>query len=327
MQRKNEMTTTNCKTVSGATMPRTIWKRMFHVFMSMLVLFLAAALFTSCKKGSGDWKKGVSSMKDGEYEDAVEHFKDSAEKGNTDSQMMLAICYAAGIGVDEKDYDNDSKKYLEKAVKQLKKAAKSEDPVAMAAYGAIMFFKAEEIRDSDDREADKKEALKYLKKSADQDCVFGQLALAWLYLDDEDEDMQDKGVKLLKKVADRPMSKKKIFLDEVKMSLFEYVLEKEPRLKDDDDTAQIISAIEDILEKDEITVSNAAIIVSQIGLCAAYAAGRGVDQDLDKAEKWLDKAKKSGLPKVIYTELKKDLKESADRERRRSSYYDDDYDY
>ena len=320
------MTTTNCKTASGATMSRTIWKRMLHVFMSMLVLFLTAALFTSCKKGSGDWKKGVSSMNDGEYEDAVEHFKDSAEKGNTDAQMMLAICYAAGIGVDEKDYDNNSKEYLEKAVKQLKKAAKSEDPVAMAAYGAIMFFKAEEIRDSDDREADKKEALKYLKKSADQDCVFGQLALAWLYLDDEDEEMQEKGVKLLKKIADRPMSKKKIFLDEVKMSLFEYVLEKDPSLKDDDDSAQIVSAIEDILEKDEITVSNAAIIGSQLLLCGVYAAGRGVDQDFDNAEKWLDKAKKSGLPKVIYTELKKDLKKSADREQRKSSYYDD-YDY
>ena len=99
------MTTTNCKTASGATMHRAIGKRMLHVFMSMLVLFLAAALFASCKKGSADWKKGVSSMKDGEYEDAVEHFKDSAEKGNTDAQMMLAVCYFAGIGMKEQDID------------------------------------------------------------------------------------------------------------------------------------------------------------------------------------------------------------------------------
>ena len=306
------MTTTNCKTVSGAIRSRTIWKRLPHVFMSLLVLFMAAALLTGCKKGSADWKKGVSSLNDGDYKEAVKHFKDSAKKGNADAQMMLAFCYMSGMGVDEPDKD--------KAEAQLRKAAKTEDPIAMAAYGLYLYGNAQSSYDPDEDEVN--DALKYIKKSADQDCVFGQLALAFIYLDEKDEEKRVKGVKYLKKVADLPLKKKKIFLDDVKSGIWEYILEEEPGVKRE--LGPIAKALTDILEADELTITDIAIIGSQVALCAVYEEGRGVEKDYDKAKKWLNKAKKNGLPKALAEEIQEDLEEHKERERRSSyDYYDD----
>ena len=113
------------------TIGKTARKNTLRLLLSILAIFLTATFFVACGKsddegggggggsdensekseksgkGQADWKKGVSSMKDGEYEDAVEHFNASAEKGNTDAQIMLAICYAAGIGMDKKDYEEN----------------------------------------------------------------------------------------------------------------------------------------------------------------------------------------------------------------------------
>ena len=306
--RKNKMTTAIC------TAPlRTKWKRILHVLMSLLVLFMAAVFLTGCKKGRAEWKKGVASMQEEEYENAVKHFKESAGKGNTDARIMLALCYAIGMGADQD---------VEKAGKQLGKAAETGDPIAQAAYGAYLRIQLEQGREYNEKDLEK--AINYLKKSADQDCVFGQLALGMTYLISDDEDMNGKGIKLLKKVAAMPKSKKKIFLDEVKKSIWEYVVDEEfSDLSDDETASELVDAVSKVLDSDELTVSDMAIIMSQ-GMLFTYYVDR--KKDFDEAEKWLNKAKKSGLPKIIYNMAQEELEKAESRAKRRYSDYDD-YDW
>ena len=316
------MTTAICTTASGATSFRANWKRLLHVFMSLLVLFMAAALLTGCKKGSANWKKGISAMEKGEYDDAVEAFEKSAKEGNTDARMMLAVCYAAGIGVDEQD--------IKEAEEQLRKAAKTDDPVAQAAYGICMYYRVTEKAGSRyDRDEDEvKDALKYIKKSADQDCVFGQLALAFIYLDERDEEMRVKGVKYLKKAAEHSLSSKKIFLDDAKNGLVKYALSKLVDVDDD----EIVEGITDFLLFDKATVTNMCIIGSQAALYMIYSTGTidGIDKNEDEAEKWLKKVKKNGLPKHFVAALKLSVaviqKEEKERKERYERYERERYD-
>ena len=309
------MTTAICTTASGATASRINWKRMLHMFMSFLAMFLAVTLFTSCKKGAGDLKKGFSSMEKGKYEDARKSFKESAEKGNTDAQMMLAVCYAVGMGVEEPD--------LEEAEKQLKKAAKAEDPVAQAAYGMLLLSQS-----AGDKEA-KEDAADYIEKSAKQDCVFGQLALA-LYSAEEEHDM-DAALKNLKKVAEHSLTKKKIFLDDAKMGLVKYALEEYADTKDDD----VVEGILEVIPLDKFTVTDLCIVGSQGALYVLYSVGMDdIEADKEEAEKWLKKAKKNGLPKqyvaalkIVVAQLQKEQKEREEMRKKYSSYDDDDYYY
>lgn len=302
---KNVMTTAICTTA-----PRTIGNRTLRVFMSFLVLFMTAVLFTGCKKGQSEWKKAVASMKEEEYEEAVKQFKESAGKGNTDARMMLALCYMTGMGVDQD---------VKKAEKQLRNAVKSGDPVAQAAYGMFLRIQLEQGREYD--EEDLEEAIKYLKKSADQDCVFGQLALGMTYLFSGNED-SEKGIKLLKKVAARPKTGKKIFLDDVKACVWDYLVETQFSDISDKEEAEMIRAVSKALESDELTVLDIVTIMSQSVLFTYYAEE---EKDYDEAEKWLNKAKKSGLPQKIHTMAKEELDNKRSRSTRYRNY--DDYDW
>lgn len=300
-------------TASGTVTSRINWKRTFRMFMSFLAMFLAATLFTSCKKGAGDLKKGISSMEKGKYEDARKSFEESAEKGNTDAQMMLAVSYALGMGADQN---------LEKAEKQLKKAAKAEDPVAQAAYGMLLLAQSD-----GDKEA-KEDAVDFIEKSAKQDCVFGQLALA-LYNVEEEHDM-DTALKNLKKVAEHSLTKKKIFLDDAKMGLVKFALEEYADTKDDD----VVEGILEVIPLDKFTVTDICIVGSQSALYVLYSVGMDdIEADKEEAEKWLKKAKKNGLPKQYVAALKIAVaqlqKEQKEREEMRKKYssYDDDDDY
>lgn len=200
------MTTT---TISFARINR---KRTLRLLMSLLMLFFAATLFTSCKKGLLDYRKGLSAWEDDEYEDAVKAFKKSAKKGNTDAMLMLGLCYENGRGVD---------KDIEESLEWYGKAAESEDTLAEAVYGAALIGK------------DQEKGLKYLKKAANKGSVIAQTVLGVFRMKEGDE---DEAVKYLKKAAGQPLTGRKTVLDRF--------LEKEDRnpftelLEDEDGSAE-----------------------------------------------------------------------------------------
>ena len=174
--------------MTTSSFDRTDRKRTLHLLMSVLMLFLAATLFTSCKKGQMDYKKGVAAFEDEEYEVAVKAFKKSAKKGHVEAQIMVGMCYEKGYGVDED---------IEEAMDWYRKAADSEDPLAEAVYGMGLIGK------------EKEKGIKYLKKAANKGCALAQTTLGIIYLDKDEEE----AVKYLKKAAGQSLTGRKTVLD------------------------------------------------------------------------------------------------------------------
>ena len=262
-------------------------KRMFHILGSLLLLFMATTLLTSCKKGSAEWKKGVASLNDDEYEDAVEHFKDSAEKGNIEAQMVLGFCYYTGMGTDPNP---------EKAEKQFRKAAKTGDPVAQAVLGAFLLVNPSRNEDGSipDRDEIFREPLKYLKRSAEQDCLFGEFALAVCFaarMDSvESKDDKKSAMTWFKKVADRPLTDERIFMDDLK----DVIMSSDSLIREFPDPAR--EAFEYLKDfDDELTAANLCIVLSQTMVAYLYADDRYGEPNIAEAEKWFKKAKQNGL--------------------------------
>ena len=259
--------------INLASIKKTNWKHSLRVFLGILALFMAGALlFTACKKsgegegggsgekavkGQAEFEKGLASLEKKEYEDAAKSFKEAAEKGNTEAMLAYAICLGAGKGGEENK--EEAKKWAQKAVD-------AGDPMAMAVYGMGKM------------EDDKEEGLKYLKKSADQNCVFGQFLLGYSLSNGENEDDVKKGLEYLKKAASQPLTDKKILMD--------YIEEAFPV-----DEMIGASGLDLDLKGDKKNISNVMIVMSQIGVGGFYAK----EGDYDEARKWIRKAGDNGF--------------------------------
>lgn len=255
--------------INLASIKKTNWKHSLRVFLGILALFMAGALlFTACKKseeggekavkGQAEFEKGLASLEKKEYEDAAKSFKEAAEKGNTEAMVAYAFCLAGGKGVE---------KNKEEAKKWFRKAADTGDAMAQAAYGMIKIAE------------DKEKGFEYLKKSADQNFLWGQVLLGTFYcFEGNGEDDVKKGLEYLKKVASQPLTDKKIVLDSLK-EIFPL------------DVMNGAAGFDIDLKGDKKNVSNMFVVVSQIGLGGFYA-DKG---DFAEARKWFRTAGDNGF--------------------------------
>ena len=265
--------TTTCNTVFGKDTLRLGRKRSFRILTGIMALFLAAALVpgyaydaknaqktSSSKKqseaGREEYTKGMAAFEKKDYKEAARLFRAGAENGDTDAMVMLAYCLENAKGV-KKDL-NESKNWY-------KKAADAGNALAQAMYGI------------DRLEVSEKEGIAYLKKSADQDCVFGQYFLGVYFLQEGNPKTRiEEGVKYSKKAAAHSFTDTKNVLDCVKED-------------DEDDQAAVFGF------PPETTATNMCIALSQFILGSTYLQGKIVEQDFAEARKWLSLAKKNGI--------------------------------
>ena len=209
----------------------------------------AAKKFADAAEGMEKYEDGIAAFKDGEFEEAVKLFRAGAEKGSEEAMMMLSKCLDEGIGTEED---------VEETVEWMKKAADKGNAIAQALYGMHL---------SDLGETE--ESLVYLQKSADQDCVLGNLLLGGTLLKNKDE--AEKGFEILLKVAKLPPS------DET--SVLDY-------MKDEEDLA---------LLGEDVSAANSIIAMAQCLVGSAYIRGEGVKRDFSEGEKWIRQAAAGGF--------------------------------
>ena len=205
----------------------------------------------SSSKGAAEYKKGVAAVEDRDFKAAAKAFKEAADKGNPGAMMMYGTCLCDGKGV-----DRDRTEGLE----WIKKAADTGDASIQAIYGATLM--AQNKLD---------EAIRYLKKSADQNCPMGQVTLAGAYMSQSGSLSPSKKkeiMNLMKKAADRSLSSGKDILDDIN--------ELSPML------GVLSSSGMDIkLPKDKQTVSNHIIVLAQ----ASYGLACAREKDFAEARK------------------------------------------
>ena len=117
-----------------------------------ILMLLSVLLFSVSEVWSADYREGVSAYKSGDYETALEHFRELADDGHTNAQVFLGFMYRRGHGV-TRDY--------EEAVKWYRLAA---DQGYTGAQNNIGFLYAKGLGVS----RDYKEARKWFKLAADQ---------------------------------------------------------------------------------------------------------------------------------------------------------------
>ena len=210
--------------------------------------------------GAADFRKGLAAFGDEEFEAAVMLFRSAAEKGDVEAQIMLGLCCKKGKGMEEDKTEGQE---------WFRKAAGSEDPIALAVYGMSLM------------DEDKEEGIAYLKRSADRGCVIAQFSLGVEYMDDDD----GRAVKYFRKAAVQPLSGRKTPLD-----YFAAVNGGIPH--------------EGLFEED-MCVMDGYIVSAQLMLVAAYLEAHGVEKDLNEAEKWLEKAEKNGISRKTLESLKR----------------------
>ena len=133
----------------------------------MKKLTIALLLFTlsALTSWAGDFQKGVSAYKSGDYTTAFKEFAASAEQGNVDAQYNLGYMYDEGQGVPQ-DY--------KQAVKWYTKAAEQGDVRAQNNLG-LMYDNGQGVPQ------DYKQAVKWYTKAAEQGAGRAQFNLALLY--------------------------------------------------------------------------------------------------------------------------------------------------
>ena len=176
-------------------------KRMLHLLMSLLMLFLAAAFFTACGKsddgdeteknaveGQKEYQDGIAAYEHQDYKAALKHFTKAAEYDNTDAMLMKSICLYSGKGT-ERDQ--------QAGLRLTKRAADAGNPNAQAFYGHILTHTSRMSPE------EKKKGVDYLEKSIAQGCVFAMYTLGTYYGLNDDWDNE---VKYLKMAAELPLS-------------------------------------------------------------------------------------------------------------------------
>ncbi len=133
----------------------------------MKKLTIALLLFTlsALTSWAGDFQKGVSAYKSGDYKTAFKEFAPLAEQGNADAQFNLALMYDNGQGVPQ-DY--------KQAVKWYTKAAAQGSGEAQSNL-ALMYGKGQGVPQ------DHKQAVKWYTKAAAQGYAKAQSNLAIMY--------------------------------------------------------------------------------------------------------------------------------------------------
>ena len=276
---------TTCTNRFDGARPRFAGKRTLHTFTGILALFLATAIVPgygqSLKEtlkssgrtaqsgktaqstaGAAEYRKGVAAVAAKDYETAAKAFKEAMDKGNPEAMVMYGTCLCDGKGV---------KRDAAEGKKLLKKAADAGNANAQSLYGAIL---------SGEGKSD--EAIRYLKKSADQGCVFGQFALVGAYGNKKEAMSQaarNETLEVLKKVAEHPLSTGKDFFDD-----FDAL---SPMLG-----AIMTGAGMDVkLPKGKQTVTNSLIVLGQ----ATYGLACMAQENFAEAKKWIRKAGDNGL--------------------------------
>ena len=200
-------------------------------------------------------------MDNKEYEAAAEAFKKSADKGNVNAQIAFAVCTGQGKGV---------KKDLEEAKKWFRKAAESDDSIAMTLYGVMLI--------SDDAE----EGLKYLEKAADKGNPAAMVIQSFVFTEKNND---KKAAEYVRKAAEQPLTGKKTVYDDLSNL----------------NSLPLAFASEDICTLDKM------VILAQARLAELYAKGTGVEEDPEEAMKWLETARRNGLPQEIYQEIYQEI--------------------
>ena len=147
--------------------------RIFARTAVVALLAVSAAFFAGCgkkdeggdsadkkeavEKGKEDFQKGLEALKAEKFDEAFKHFEKSANDGNTNAMVCLAICYDGGKGVEE---DKEKSKEL------TKKAADAGN--VMAKYAIIV----------DEVDHEKIEEDEFFKKLKDLDAKILKLAEA-----------------------------------------------------------------------------------------------------------------------------------------------------
>lgn len=207
-----------------------------------------------------------------QYKIAVEHFRKSADEGNTDAMLMLYLCCRRGIGVKRQEEGEIADQYLIPA-------AEAGNEIAKAFYGQYLILKMQE----------KEKGLEMIREVADSGCVFAQYMLVMARetfrnrLDKKDvEGLMEQ---YLEKLASLPMTDKKIVLDHVPGFIYrnEEFFDIDPR------TINIKVP----------TIENKIVVCSQILLASYLFEGRnGFPRDREKAKKWIRKAGENGFAKA-----------------------------
>ena len=175
------------------------------VFIYLLLLPLVATFGQGNLSVEEMTEKGLRLYEEKNYAEAVECFRDAAERGYAEAQYKLGVCYANGDGV-ERNYEKAVKWYRDAAeqgdafaqinlgicylngrgvpkdvtegLRWYHKAADQEHPVAFFNLGNV-------YNDGKYVKRDAKEAVKWWQKSADLGYPLAQYNLAHAYLKGE----------------------------------------------------------------------------------------------------------------------------------------------
>ena len=268
--------TTNDTGRSGGLLPRFTGKRTLRKFTGILAVCLAASLVA----GYGDDKSEKSARRRETMLKIAARETEKSASGDWEYKKGLAA-------FDNGDHEKAAKLFRAGAEKGnsnamvmlsyckeeglgteqddsaanlwMLKAADKGNPIAQAVCGAELMSVSE------------KRGLRYLRQSADQGCVLGQYFLGMLSLQKENA---EEAVKYLGGAAGHPLTEEKDLLD--------YVMASGP-----DELTGMFGL--------ETSTTNAFVIISQYLLGSAYMDGKGVEQDLDEAKKWLEMAKRNGM--------------------------------
>ena len=130
--------------------------------LTIALLLFTLSAFTSW---AGDFQKGVSAIKSGDYATAFKEFAALAEQGDADAQYNLALMYDNGHGVPQ-DY--------KQAVKWSTKAAEQGNAKAQSNLGT-MYATGQGVPQ------DYKQAVKWYTKAAEQGNAIAQSNLGTMY--------------------------------------------------------------------------------------------------------------------------------------------------
>jgi hypothetical protein len=136
-----------------------------RINMKKLTIAFLLVTLSALTSWAGDFQKGASAYKSGDYTTAIREFTELAEQGNAASQHNLALMYDKGQGV-PKDY--------KQAVKWYTKAAEQGDADSQFSLGYL-------YGNGLGVPQDYKQAVKWYTKAAEQGYIKSQYNLALMY--------------------------------------------------------------------------------------------------------------------------------------------------